>query len=157
MKIITIPDKRLKKRSKKLKPEQIIDKQNHNFIEELIEIMKQDHGIGIAAPQVGKNIRIIIVETEDGPTVFINPRILWRSIGREMDEEGCLSIPNIYGIVKRAKKVRVNYLDRDGNKQKVTARGLFARVLQHEIDHLNGILFTDRMIKQTQGKKAKKQ
>ena len=88
---------------------------------------------------------------EDGPEVFINPRILWRSFSREIGEEGCLSIPGIYGLVKRPKSVIILYTDRTGHSRRLRAKGLMARVICHENDHINGVLFTDKMIKQTAG------
>jgi len=155
MQIITIPNPLLRKRSQKIKLADLKTPEMQKFIEDLAKIMKEDNGIGIAAPQVAKNIRIIIVETEDGPQPFINPRVIWKSLKREIGEEGCLSIPDVYGLVRRSKSVIVIYLDRQGNKKRLKAKGLMARVLLHEIDHLNGVLFTDRMVKQTSGDKIR--
>ncbi len=79
--------------------------------------------------------------------------IIWKSLGRNIDEEGCLSVPNVYGLVKRSNSLRLTYLNPEGKRRHLKAKGLFARVLQHEIDHLNGILFIDRMIKNTSEEK----
>jgi peptide deformylase len=146
MQIITNPDPRLRRRAKRVEPRKIASQEIQRFISALGETMKEDNGIGIAAPQVAENSRIIIVETGDGPTVFINPWFIWKSFGQEIGEEGCLSVPGIWGLVKRSKSVFISYYDRAGNFKLLWARGLLARILQHEVDHLNGILFIDRMI-----------
>ncbi|MFA5358509.1 MAG: peptide deformylase [Patescibacteria group bacterium] len=152
MEIITIPDSRLRKKSKKINPEQIADKKFQQFILDLAKTMKVDNGVGIAAPQVGENIRVIIIDTENGPTAYINPKIIWKSFRKEIGEEGCLSVPGIWGLVKRSRSVIVTCLDKNGVKKRIRAKNLFARVFQHEIDHLNAILFTDRMTKETSKK-----
>ncbi|MBI5621663.1 peptide deformylase [Candidatus Falkowbacteria bacterium] len=151
MKIILHPDPRLRQRSIPLELAVLKSDKTQKLIADLKITMKEAKGIGLAAPQVGQNIRIIIVNTEIGPTAFINPRIIWHSLRKELDEEGCLSIPGIYGLVKRHRSVVMNYWDEAGNKQRIRVKGLFARVLQHEIDHLNGILFIDKMVKQVAG------
>lgn len=115
------------------------------------ETMHNANGIGLAAPQIGKGISLFITEyyNEDRPadgipfTTIINPKIVWRSQSKIVIEEGCLSIPGIYGDVKRPKKITVQFTDLDGKPSELTVDGLFARVIQHEIDHLKGILFTD--------------
>ncbi|MFA6524840.1 MAG: peptide deformylase [Patescibacteria group bacterium] len=119
------------------------------LIPKLTETMIQEDGIGIAAPQVGESIQMIIINQKDSPMVMINPRIITKSIRTEIAEEGCLSVPGIFGMVKRSKKVKVNAIDGLGKPFTIKAEGLFARVIQHEIDHLNGILFIDKMVKQT--------
>lgn len=115
------------------------------LIEDMIVTMRDENGIGLAAIQVEKNARIFLVETKNGPIAFINPEIIEHSNETEIGEEGCLSVPGNYGDVKRYKHVTVKSLDRDGNEQIHDAQGLFARVIQHETDHLNGILFIDKL------------
>lgn len=107
--------------------------------------MKKENGIGLAAIQVKENKRLILVETKDGPMAFINPEIISHSDNTEVSEEGCLSVPGSYGQVRRYYEVSVKSLDENGEEQVHDARGLFARVLQHEIDHINGILFIDKI------------
>lgn len=109
------------------------------------------NGVGLAAPQIGVSKRAIVIDVGEGPLEFINPEIL-ESQGEETDYEGCLSIPGINGEVTRAAIVKVQGLDRNGKLQQIEAQGLLARVFQHEIDHLDGILFIDRATK-TQRKK----
>jgi peptide deformylase len=115
------------------------------LIADMVATMRHERGIGLAANQVGVNARLIVIDTKDGPAGFINPEIIERSRELEAGEEGCLSVPGIFGQVRRSKEVTLLALDPDGIKQTVRARGLFARVIQHEIDHLNGILFIDRL------------
>lgn len=112
------------------------------FVDELFETMYAAKGIGLAAPQVGRTERIAVVDVDDNPLVLINPEIVVRE-GKQRDEEGCLSIPDIYGDVDRSMHVVVRALDRDGEPFEVDAESLLARCLQHEIDHLHGRLFID--------------
>jgi len=116
-----------------------------HLIADMILTMRKENGIGLAAIQVEVNERIIIVETKDGAIPFVNPEIISHSNDLELGEEGCLSVPGQYGAVKRYSSVSVKSLDKNGNEQIHDAEGLFARVLQHEIDHLNGILFIDKL------------
>lgn len=108
-------------------------------------------GIGLAAPQVGTNKRIIIVQTKNGPTAFINPKIFSTSLFKNSGEEGCLSVPGVWGVVKRFKKVKIKALNRQGEKIIIKADGLESRIFQHEIDHLDGLLFIDKVEKITHG------
>ena len=108
----------------------------------MFETMYLAKGIGLAAPQVGRTERIAVVDVEDNPLVIINPEVV-DSDGKAKGEEGCLSIPDIYGDVERAATVRVRATALDGEEFEVAAEGLFARCLQHEIDHLHGKLFLD--------------
>ena len=111
----------------------------------MAETMYTDSGVGLAAPQVGVSKRIILVDgEEDGLIVLINPVII-KSEGELIDEEGCLSVPGIYSQVKRSLKVTVKALNENGDPIEITKEGLTARALQHEIDHLDGILFIDRI------------
>ena len=108
----------------------------------MFETMYLAKGIGLAAPQVGRTERMAVVDVEDNPLVIINPEIL-AAEGKAKGEEGCLSIPDVYGDVERPAKVRVRATDLDGKSFEIEADGLFARCLQHEIDHLHGKLFVD--------------
>lgn len=151
MKIFIHPDPILRQKASEI--ENITDPEIQKLIPQIIQTMRENKGIGLACPQIGKSIRLIVVETKDGAIPFINPKILWHSKKEEIDEEGCLSLPKIYGLVKRWQEVKIEAFDINGKKKKIKAYGLFARVLQHEIDHLDGILFIDRLIKQTAGTK----
>jgi peptide deformylase len=116
---------------------------------DMLERMYDSEGVGIAAPQIGVSKRIIIVDVDPydpskDPIALINPEIVDRQ-GQESAEEGCLSVPDIRGEVKRAERVTVEGLDLDGNKVRIEATELLARALQHEIDHLNGVLFIDHL------------
>ena len=116
-----------------------------NLIKDMAETMYTDSGVGLAAPQVGVSKRIIIIDgEEDGLIVLINPMIV-KSEGEVVAEEGCLSVPGIYSQVKRASKVTVKALNENGDPIEITKEALTARALQHEIDHLDGILFIDRI------------
>jgi peptide deformylase len=119
------------------------------LLDSMLETMYAAPGIGLAAPQVGVLKRAFVIDLgEDGeraPRFVINPEVLWRSETTTVAEEGCLSLPQQFGEVARPDQVRVRYLDRAGRTQEVDAEGLLARCLQHEIDHLNGILFVDHL------------
>lgn len=116
-----------------------------NLIKDMAETMYADSGAGLAAPQVGVSRRIIVIDgEEDGLIALINP-IIVKSEGEAVEEEGCLSIPGIYSDVKRSSKVAVKALNENGDPIEITKEGLPARALQHEIDHLDGILFIDRV------------
>lgn len=122
-----------------------VDDEIKKLTEDMIETMYAEEGAGLAAPQVGISKRIIIVDTEDrGAMVLINPVISNRE-GESIEEEGCLSVPGIYTEVRRSAKVTVHAMDLNGEKIKITEEGFLAIVLQHEIDHLNGYLFIDRL------------
>lgn len=116
--------------------------------------MKKLDGAGLAAPQIGMNIRLVVINNEKtNKTLFlINPKITKKSWGQEIDEEGCLSVLDdkgkiIYGLVARHKKVSCVYYDAKGDKKKIQAERILARIIQHEVDHLDGILFIDRLVK----------
>ena len=125
-------------------PVEKIDKQLKKLMDDMAETMYESNGVGIAAPQIGKAIRLVVIDCQDehGLLELINPVITFRE-GTETDTEGCLSVPDIYGEVERAAKVKVEFLNRRGTKQRVTATGLLARCIQHELDHLEGQLFID--------------
>lgn len=126
-----------------------IDARIHKLAEDMILTMKEDGGIGLAAPQVAESVALVVIDhsliSEDGqPTAYINPQIL-STEGESVMEEGCLSIPEIRADVKRPEKITLNYQTIDGASHEQQFDGLSARVLQHEIDHLNGVLFVDRI------------
>ncbi len=125
-------------------PVEKIDKQLKKLMDDMAETMYQNDGVGIAAPQIGKAIRLVIIDCQDehGLIELINPVITFRE-GTALDTEGCLSVPNIFGEVERAAKVKVEFLNRRGKKQHLTATGLLARCIQHELNHLEGQLFID--------------
>ncbi|UWG96178.1 peptide deformylase [Dehalobacter sp. DCM] len=114
----------------------------HKLLDNMAETMYKAKGVGLAAPQVGVPKRVIVVDAGDGLREFVNPVIIKKS-GEAMDQEGCLSVPNTYGDVKRATRLVVSALDRNGEKFDLEAEGFLARVIQHETDHLDGILFVD--------------
>lgn len=147
LKIITLGDDRLRTKSLPAPNEKISELRS--FIQDLTETMYRSDGIGIAAPQVGNNIRIIVIGTKNGPLVMINPLISRKSLRKYDDEEGCLSVPGVFGIVRRHRSLWVKFFDKRGTKQKLKAEGMFARVIQHEVDHLDGVLFIDRVKKYT--------
>jgi len=111
----------------------------------MIKIMQGNQGIGLAAPQVGVLKRIIVVQTTEGPVGFINPRIIKQSKGTEIAEEGCLSFPGLYLKIKRAREIEVRAKNIEGKDLEIHVQGVLARIFQHEIDHLDGILFIDRI------------
>ena len=126
------------------------DKNLRILVQDMVETMRDSNGIGLAAPQINKSIQLLVVdmslidENEDYKA-FINPEITFFSEEEESMEEGCLSIPGINEVVTRPETIQLNYQDEDGNSQELEASGLLAVVLQHEIDHLNGIMFTDHL------------
>ncbi|MFA6098383.1 MAG: peptide deformylase [Patescibacteria group bacterium] len=149
--IITLPNPILRKKAVDVKLEEIPGLKK--FISSMEKTMLQKDGIGLAANQVNSLKRIITINTKDGPLCLINPKIYYKSFKKEDGEEGCLSIPGIFGYVKRHLSLRLYAYDKNGQKIKIKAKGLLARVMQHEVDHLNGILFIDRAKKYSKGKK----
>ncbi len=116
------------------------------LVEDMFETMYESKGVGLAAPQVGVNLRLAIIDIGEDPLVLINPRILKNS-GKETCDEGCLSFPGLTEKVERAKKVVAEATDLDGSVYEIEAEGLLARAIQHELDHLDGVLFIDRISK----------
>jgi len=145
--IITIPNKILRQKAEKIPADEIKNGDFLNLMQEMTKLMLTHDGIGLAAPQVGQSIRLIVINTAGGALPLFNPRIIKKSWRKEIEEEGCLSVPKTWGDVKRHYKITVTALDTKGEKITFEAKGLFARVLQHEIDHLDGILFIDKAIK----------
>ena len=131
---------------KKAKTVEKIDDRVKTLIEDMGETMYDADGVGLAATQVGVLKRIILVDVGEGLLEMINPEIM-ESSGEEIDEEGCLSLPGVNGEVPRPEAVTVKGLNPEGQEIIIEAKNLFARAICHEIDHLNGVLFTDRIIK----------
>ena len=136
------PDPILKKKCPEVKK---ITPEIKKLAEEMIEILEKSNGVGLAAPQIGELKRVIVVQTERKPEVFINPQVVKKSRETVTTEEGCLSFPGIWLKIKRAKEVEVQALDKEGKEVQIKAEGIPARILQHEIDHLNGVLFIDKI------------
>lgn len=134
----------LRKKAREVKS---ITKRTLTLLDDMRETMHQDDGVGLAAPQVGVLRRIAVIEYEDDFYEIINP-VITKQSGEEIEDEGCLSVPGIRGLVKRPYSITVKYMDREGNKQEVELTGILARVFCHEIDHLDGILFVDKMIEE---------
>jgi peptide deformylase len=143
MKILTFGDEILKKAAE---PVREIDEKLAEYAAEMLEAMKIGKGVGLAAPQVGRLERFFVCQVErDGPRVFINPEIIRTSPEEIVYEEGCLSIPSMYANLKRPSAVTVQAWNEKGRPFTLDAEGLLARVILHEYDHLNGILFIDRL------------
>lgn len=123
-------------------PVTLITDEIRTLAKHMFETMYHAKGIGLAAPQVGRTERLAVVDVDDNPFVIINPEVIAVE-GKEKAEEGCLSIPEVYGDVERPAKVRVRFTALDGNQFEIEAAELLARCLQHEIDHLHGKLFID--------------
>ena len=145
--LIILPDPVLRQASK---PIERVDDELKRLADDMLETMYDAPGIGLAAIQIGVPRRMLVIdvarEGEDKqPQVFINPEILKSSEERSVYEEGCLSIPDYYAEVERPAVITLKYLDRDGKEQTIDADGLLATCLQHEIDHLNGVLFIDHI------------
>lgn len=141
--IRTLGDEVLRKRSREVEK---IDDRVKTLIEDMIETMYHADGVGLAAPQVGILKRIIVIDAGEGPLRLINPEIIEFS-GSQTDEEGCLSVPGESGEVERPETVKVRALNEKGEEIEVEGRELLARALCHEIDHLNGVLFVDKVNK----------
>lgn len=121
------------------------------LITDLCQTMVKNNGIGLAAQQIGVSLSVVVIQAADGIIGLINPKIVAYSRRFESNEEGCLSVPGVYGLVPRSKRVRVHARLPNGQEKTFTAVGLFARVLQHEVDHCHGVLFLDRVKKITSG------
>jgi peptide deformylase len=147
--IIKLPDPQLRRKSELVAE---VDDAVRRLIDDMLETMYAAPGIGLAAIQVGVPRRIVVIDLakEDqpkAPLFLINPVVVWSSDEMSIYQEGCLSIPDYYEDVERPSRVRVRYLDREGRPQEIDAEGLLATCLQHEIDHLDGLLFIDRISK----------
>lgn len=146
LEIKTFPDEILRK---KAQPVETFDQELHTLLDDMAETMYDANGYGLAAPQIGKSLRMLVLDAsagqvEGGLTEVINPEIIEKS-GEIMEEEGCLSVPGEYAYVKRYLYVVVKCVDRYGKEKTIKGEGRLARILQHEIDHLEGGLFIDRL------------
>lgn len=130
----------------KVQPVRNFRGETHKILEDMADTMEHYRGVGLAAPQIGLNIAVVIIKPGDDWPVFefINPRIT-NCVGEEIDVEGCLSCPGTFGEVSRCTEVRMEYQDRRGRRKVLNASGFFARIIQHELDHLAGILFVDKV------------
>ena len=156
--IIILPDKRLRLVSEPVKQ---VDAGIRKLVDDLFETMYKAPGIGLAAIQIGVAKRAITMdlskkEGNHEPQVFINPEVIWTSDETAKYEEGCLSIPDYYEEVERPAVVKVKYLGLDGKSHELQAKGLLATCLQHEIDHINGVLFIDHLSKLKRDRVIKK-
>lgn len=158
--IITIPDPVLRENCK---PIDNVSKDLVKLMDDMLETMYKAPGIGLAAPQVALPIRLIVMDTanvsEDeppNPIAMVNPKIIESSDERSTYEEGCLSIPEYFAEIERPAWVRVDYVDKKGTSQQLKCEGLLATVVQHEIDHLNGMLFIDYLSKLRRDRVIKK-
>jgi len=154
MQIITVPNKILKNKTREVKK---IDSKIKSLIKMMREVLKESRGVGLSAPQIGRRERISIIgftpteeELKKNPNlpvvpkmVLTNPQITWKSKEIKVESEGCLSIPDIRVEVPRHKKIHLKYINEAGQKKKLKTRGLLARIIQHETDHLNGKIITD--------------
>jgi peptide deformylase len=145
--IITAPDPRLKIQAK---PVAKVDDRVRRLMDDMLETMYHAIGIGLAAPQVGEAQRVLVVDVaREGepprPLRIANPEILWRSEEITVANEGCLSLPEHYADVERPAEIRLRYLDHENEIREIEAKGLLATCLQHEIDHLDGVLFVDHI------------
>jgi len=143
-------DEILRKKSRKIEN---INERIKVLAEDMIETMNENEGIGLAAPQVGILKKLIVVDVGEGPVIMLNPEILEKN-GEQIITEGCLSVPNKNGDVKRPEKLKVTYTDLKGNSHTIKTEGLLSVVISHEVDHLNGILFIDKVIKETEPKEG---
>lgn len=140
--IIKYPDPILRKKCQEIKK---INQEIINLVLKMTKIMKENQGIGLAASQIGILKRVIVIQTEKGPEAFINPQIIKKSEEKEVNQEGCLSFPNLFLKIKRAREVELKAIDIEKKIIQIKAKGLLAQVFQHEIDHLDGILFIDHI------------
>lgn len=149
LKVYEYPHPVLKKKALKVEK---VDDELRKFLDDMLETMYDAVGVGLAAPQVGVSQRIVVIDAErddEGnhgkPIYLVNPEIIWRSDEKVICEEGCLSVPGQRAEVERFEKVRLHYLDYDGKEQEILAEDFMAIVVQHELDHLDGVLYIDRI------------
>jgi peptide deformylase len=147
--ILILPDSKLRLVSK---PVLKVDESTRKLLDDMVDTMHDAPGIGLAAVQVAQPLRLVVLDLAKqdetpAPLFFVNPEIVWSAEDKSVFEEGCLSIPEYYEDVERPASVRVRFLDRDGAEREILAEGLLSTALQHEIDHLNGVLFIDHISK----------
>ena len=149
MEITKVPDKILAKRTEEVAIADIKNGLYKELVSEMKKAMAENNGVGLAANQINKDLAIFVVDAKtanafDAPEAYFNPEITEYSKDLDETEEGCLSVPDYWTPIKRAKKIKIKLIDENGIKQKIKAKGFLARVLQHETDHLNGITIKDR-------------
>lgn len=152
LKLYEYPEPVLKKKAQKVEK---VDAELQKLLDDMLETMYSSAGIGLAAPQIGVSKRIVVIDVEQedddngvrqgNPLFLVNPEIIWRSDEKVCGEEGCLSVPKQRAEVERFAQVKVRYWDYDGKEQEILGDGLLAICLQHELDHLDGILYIDRI------------
>lgn len=150
LKLYEYPDEVLRQKCEKVSK---VDDELRRFLDDMLETMYVDKGCGLAAPQVGVTKRIVVIDDNPSdedksarrPMYLVNPEIIWRSEEKVLFNEGCLSLPDQRAEVERHERVRVHYIDYNGNEQEILADDLLAIILQHEIDHLDGILYIDHL------------
>jgi len=145
--ILIAPHPVLKRRAE---PVAVVDDEIRRLMDDMLETMYEADGLGLAAPQVGRSIRVVVIDLHPkdeppAPLRLVNPEIVERSEETAVNEEGCLSVPEQYADVRRAKRVKARYLDENGEVREIEADGMLGVCLQHEIDHLHGTLFVDHL------------
>ncbi len=148
--ILKEPNEILRQIAKPVSLDDLAKPEIQNVLDDMVHTMHVAKGIGLAAPQVGISKRLIVVLMGEKPRIFINPEIISSAFRKVESEEGCLSVPGVFGIVKRTRGVEVKALDRNGKCVTVKTNGLPAIIFQHEIDHLNGTLFIDKIERLTE-------
>lgn len=154
--VLTIGNPLLRQVARDLSPSEIHSAPFRRLLEDMVDTMHHEQGIGIAAPQVGESVQAAVIEIDSesarypgqepfGQRVFLNPRITVLDPGEQGFWEGCLSVPNLRGFVERPRRIRVDYLDEDAIERTIEAEGFLATVFQHELDHLQGVLYVDRI------------
>ncbi|HTK04656.1 MAG TPA: peptide deformylase [Candidatus Eisenbacteria bacterium] len=144
-KIVVDGDPVLRERAKEVDPKDIATPEFKTLLEDMVDTMYHANGVGIAAPQIGVSKRIFIAESAQGPIALINPVFTKKSLKSQGGEEGCLSVPGKFDKLRRHKTVTIEALTAGGEKISFTAENFFARILQHELDHLDGYLYIDRV------------
>lgn len=158
--VLTLGNPLLRRVARDLEPEELRTPWFHELLRDMIETMHHEEGIGIAAPQVGESVQVALIEVDpessrypgqeaSGLRVLVNPRIRIVDHDKQGFWEGCLSVPNLRGYVERPRRIRVDYMDLDGHARAVEVEGFLATVFQHELDHLQGVLYVDRITDMT--------
>ena len=149
--ILTNPSPELRKRSREIDVSRVKTPEFQTFADTFGAFMIKADGVGLAAPQIGLQERIIAVQERDKVAIYVNPEIVKTSPSMQTGEEGCLSVPGVFGTVERHKRIRVRAVDRHGRNVELDLSGFPAVVFQHEIDHLDGVLFIDKVKEYTSG------
>lgn len=143
--LVINPDSRLRRVAQTVDLSLLQDKKFQELIVDMAKTMLAKDGVGLAAPQIGRNWRLIVINTDEGVWPMINPVLTDISKATVVQEEGCLSVPNVFGPVRRAKELVCHYFNDLGQECHLPAKGALARVIQHEVDHLDGVLFIDHL------------